>query len=241
MGKRLIDPGRNGQEATWSSGSSSIRYYVVANISSQQALIRANLDQQRLSLADLPPACRTTGFRIAARGSAPATRQRHAARAPHSCRCRPGPAARGVRQDPLLAIRTARCWCRTAPCRNISSGPEPGQRRPAAAMCSFSESAMCRFPAGARRVGMRARPHEGGAATDDHRRIGTGRSCRNSSSAPGPNVLAIVLGVGAVSLFHLAGLSEYPGAADVLGDRELSPAPARRPSSIRLLCRCELR
>ncbi len=58
MGKHLIDPGNvvggNGQEAALVEIVQLDPIYVVANISSQQALqIRANLDQRRLSLADL--------------------------------------------------------------------------------------------------------------------------------------------------------------------------------------------
>jgi RND family efflux transporter MFP subunit len=58
MGKHLIDPGNvvggNGQEAALAEIIQLDPIYVVANISSQQALqIRANLDQRRLTLAEL--------------------------------------------------------------------------------------------------------------------------------------------------------------------------------------------
>jgi RND family efflux transporter MFP subunit len=58
MGKHLVDPGNvvggNGQEAAIVDIIQLDPIYVVANISSQQALqIRANLDQRRLSLDDL--------------------------------------------------------------------------------------------------------------------------------------------------------------------------------------------
>jgi RND family efflux transporter MFP subunit len=58
MGKHLIDVGNvvggNGQEAALSDITQLDPIYVVANISSQQALqIRANLDQRRLTLAEL--------------------------------------------------------------------------------------------------------------------------------------------------------------------------------------------
>ena len=58
MGKHLIDVGNvvggNGQEAALADITQLDPIYVVANISSQQALqIRANLDQRRLSLAEL--------------------------------------------------------------------------------------------------------------------------------------------------------------------------------------------
>jgi len=58
MGKHLIDVGNvvggNGQEAALADITQLDPIYVVANISSQQALqIRANLDQRRLTLAEL--------------------------------------------------------------------------------------------------------------------------------------------------------------------------------------------
>jgi RND family efflux transporter MFP subunit len=58
MGKHLIDPGNvvggNGQEAALADIVQLDPIYVVANISSQQALqIRTNLDQRRLTLDDL--------------------------------------------------------------------------------------------------------------------------------------------------------------------------------------------
>jgi RND family efflux transporter MFP subunit len=58
MGKHLVDPGNvvggNGQEAALADITQLDPIYVVANISSQQALqIRANLDQRRLTLAEL--------------------------------------------------------------------------------------------------------------------------------------------------------------------------------------------
>jgi RND family efflux transporter MFP subunit len=58
MGKHLIDVGNvvggNGQEAALSDITQLDPIYVVANISTQQALqIRANLDQRRLTLAEL--------------------------------------------------------------------------------------------------------------------------------------------------------------------------------------------
>jgi RND family efflux transporter MFP subunit len=58
MGKHLIDPGNvvggNGQEAALAEITQLDPIYVVANISSQQALqIRTNLDQRRLTLEDL--------------------------------------------------------------------------------------------------------------------------------------------------------------------------------------------
>lgn len=58
MGKHLIDPGNvvggNGQPAALADITQLDPIYVVANISSQQALqIRANLDQRRLTLAEL--------------------------------------------------------------------------------------------------------------------------------------------------------------------------------------------
>ena len=58
MGKHLVDPGNvvggNGQEAALAEITQLDPIYVVANISSQQALqIRANLDQRRLTLNDL--------------------------------------------------------------------------------------------------------------------------------------------------------------------------------------------
>jgi RND family efflux transporter MFP subunit len=58
MGRHLIDPGNvvggNGQEAALAEISQLDPIYVVANISSQQALqIRSNLDQRRLTLAEL--------------------------------------------------------------------------------------------------------------------------------------------------------------------------------------------
>jgi RND family efflux transporter MFP subunit len=58
MGKHLIDVGNlvggNGQQAALAEITQLDPIYVVANISSQQALdIRANLDQRRLSLEDL--------------------------------------------------------------------------------------------------------------------------------------------------------------------------------------------
>ena len=58
MGKHLIDPGNvvggNGQDAALAEIVQLDPIYVVANISSQQALqIRANLDQRRLTLDDL--------------------------------------------------------------------------------------------------------------------------------------------------------------------------------------------
>jgi RND family efflux transporter MFP subunit len=58
MGKHLIDVGNvvggNGQEAALAEITQLDPIYVVANISSQQALqIRANLDQRRLTLAEL--------------------------------------------------------------------------------------------------------------------------------------------------------------------------------------------
>ncbi len=58
MGKHLVDPGNvvggNGQEAALADITQLDPIYVVANISSQQALqIRANLDQRRLTLDDL--------------------------------------------------------------------------------------------------------------------------------------------------------------------------------------------
>jgi RND family efflux transporter MFP subunit len=58
MGRHLIDVGNvvggNGQEAALADITQLDPIYVVANISSQQALqIRANLDQRRLTLADL--------------------------------------------------------------------------------------------------------------------------------------------------------------------------------------------
>ena len=58
MGRHLIDPGNvvggNGQEAALADISQLDPIYVVANVSSQQALqIRANLDQRRLTLAEL--------------------------------------------------------------------------------------------------------------------------------------------------------------------------------------------
>jgi RND family efflux transporter MFP subunit len=58
MGKHLIDAGNvvggNGQEAALADITQLDPIYVVANISSQQALqIRANLDQRRLTLAEL--------------------------------------------------------------------------------------------------------------------------------------------------------------------------------------------
>ena len=154
MGKHLIDPGNvvggNGQEAALVEIVQLDPIYVVANISSQQALqIRANLDQRRLSLADLhrvpieAALSDETGFphrgtiEYVAPGDRPG--DGHAARARHSCQSRPGPAARGVRQDPSShgqgrAERAAGAGPRPAgrPGRPLSSGPEPGQRRPAA-------------------------------------------------------------------------------------------------------------
>jgi RND family efflux transporter MFP subunit len=58
MGKHLIDPGNvvggNGQEAALAPILQLDPIYVVANISTQQALqVRANLDQRRLTLAEL--------------------------------------------------------------------------------------------------------------------------------------------------------------------------------------------
>jgi RND family efflux transporter MFP subunit len=58
MGRHLVDPGNvvggNGQEAALAEITQLDPIYVVANISSQQALqIRANLDQRRLTLAEL--------------------------------------------------------------------------------------------------------------------------------------------------------------------------------------------
>nr|WP_294507793.1 efflux RND transporter periplasmic adaptor subunit [uncultured Rhodopila sp.] len=58
MGKHLIDPGNvvggNGQEAALAEITQLDPIYVEANISTQQALqIRANLDQRRLTLAEL--------------------------------------------------------------------------------------------------------------------------------------------------------------------------------------------
>nr|WP_294525138.1 efflux RND transporter periplasmic adaptor subunit [uncultured Rhodopila sp.] len=58
MGKHLIDPGNvvggNGQEAALAEIVQLDPIYVVANISAQQAMqIRANLDQRRLTLAEL--------------------------------------------------------------------------------------------------------------------------------------------------------------------------------------------
>jgi RND family efflux transporter MFP subunit len=58
MGKHLVDPGNvvggNGQEAALAEITQLDPIYVVANISSQQALqIRTNLDQRRLTLDDL--------------------------------------------------------------------------------------------------------------------------------------------------------------------------------------------
>jgi RND family efflux transporter MFP subunit len=58
MGKHLIDPGNvvggNGQEAALVDIVQLDPIYVVANISTQQALqIRANLDQRRLTLAEV--------------------------------------------------------------------------------------------------------------------------------------------------------------------------------------------
>jgi RND family efflux transporter MFP subunit len=58
MGKHLIDPGNvvggNGQEAALAEITQLNPIYVQANISTQQALqIRANLDQRRLTLAEL--------------------------------------------------------------------------------------------------------------------------------------------------------------------------------------------
>jgi RND family efflux transporter MFP subunit len=58
MGKHLIDPGNvvggNGQEAALAGITQLDPIYVVANINSQQALqIRANLEQRRLTLAEL--------------------------------------------------------------------------------------------------------------------------------------------------------------------------------------------
>ena len=58
MGKHLIDPGNvvggNGQQAALGDITQLNPIYVVANISSQQALqIRTNLDQRRLTLAEL--------------------------------------------------------------------------------------------------------------------------------------------------------------------------------------------
>jgi RND family efflux transporter MFP subunit len=58
MGKHLVDPGNvvggNGQEAALAEIVQLDPIYVVANISSQQALqIRANLDQRRLTLDEL--------------------------------------------------------------------------------------------------------------------------------------------------------------------------------------------
>jgi RND family efflux transporter MFP subunit len=58
MGKHLVDPGNvvggNGQEAALADITQLDPIYVVANISAQQALqIRANLDQRRLTLAEL--------------------------------------------------------------------------------------------------------------------------------------------------------------------------------------------
>jgi RND family efflux transporter MFP subunit len=58
MGKHLIDPGNvvggNGQEAALAEITQLDPIYVQANISTQQALqIRANLDQRRLTLAEL--------------------------------------------------------------------------------------------------------------------------------------------------------------------------------------------
>jgi RND family efflux transporter MFP subunit len=58
MGKHLVDPGNvvggNGQEAALADITQLDPIYVVANISSQQALqIRANLDQRRLTLDEL--------------------------------------------------------------------------------------------------------------------------------------------------------------------------------------------
>jgi RND family efflux transporter MFP subunit len=58
MGKHLVDPGNvvggDGQEAALADITQLDPIYVVANISSQQALqIRSNLDQRRLTLAEL--------------------------------------------------------------------------------------------------------------------------------------------------------------------------------------------